>query len=325
MRNPDFSKKIIFSGLAMLILLMASTSNLDYVFNKVGIDRMANNYLHDATKRAVTTFAVAKSINAGISVLKNSSANAGVGVAGISAGIGHALDPIDNQIEQFASIMLLSTVSLMIQNILINIGNVIGLKIFLSISMIILLIGIWLKNTIKYDLVSLSYKLICVSLLIKFTIPFIVVSSGLSYDYFLDKKYNEAIGHLEKSKDTVASINFNETNSDKKTGIVDYLKESLSSATNILDIKSQIQNLVTIGSKWSDYIITLIAVFIMQTILIPLVVLYGLIKLFKALVDPAMANKMLIKFKETTINIENSQDMHEANKIHSGKELPSSI
>jgi hypothetical protein len=289
MKVSDFIKKIIWSIVALFVLWLSFTSTLDHLLGQSdfigGLDRKASQYLSDATKRAATAFVIARGINAAISVIQNSSVNAQPGGVGVTAGIGQILDPVDDLVEQFSSIMLLSTVSLGIQKILIDIGNAVGFKILLSISMLIIILGIWLDTILKLNLISLGYKLLMVSILVRFIVPTIAVASGASYDQFLSVKYTEAIGELEKSRGEISDINFVENSSNKDPGVWDKLKETYAEVVNAIDIKARLKRLSDLASNWSDYIFSLMEVFIIQTILVPLIVLYGMIKLFKAIAD----------------------------------------
>lgn len=297
MKSSGFIKKIVLSMAALLMLILSFTSTLDHILGKSGfiggLDRKANQYLNDATKRAATAFVIARGINAIISIIQNTSVNAQPGGVGVTAGIGQILDPVDDLVEQFSSVMLLSTVSLGIQRILIDMGNVVGFKILLSISMLILISGIWLDSLLKLNFISLGYKLLMISLFVRFLIPTMALVSGSSYDHFLSVKYTEAMDGLEKSRDDISDADFVDNNPNKGSGILDKVKETYSGVMNAIDIKARLKRISDIASTWSDYIFSLMEVFIIQTILVPLFVLYGMIKLFKTMADPNIVSNML--------------------------------
>jgi len=67
----------------------------------------AKTYIDDSLKSAVVTYATLRSLNAGISVIQESSISLSVGIGGDIA-IGQALDPINDAIERFSDMVTLS-------------------------------------------------------------------------------------------------------------------------------------------------------------------------------------------------------------------------
>ena len=77
----------------------------------VGWDRPATVEYADATfKRALVAFGVARGINAAISVLQESEVRVGVGV-GASVKPGQALDPVNDLVERFSWVMLVTSIA----------------------------------------------------------------------------------------------------------------------------------------------------------------------------------------------------------------------
>ena len=79
-------------------------------------DHAADTYAEDALKRALVTFAAARTLNGVISVVQSTE----VGV-GVTVSVGQILDPINDLVEQFSSVMLVAASSLGLQNVLLTI------------------------------------------------------------------------------------------------------------------------------------------------------------------------------------------------------------
>ena len=147
---------------------------------------------------ALVTFAIARAFNATISLLQDSEISISPWGVGATLAVGELLDPINDIVERFSWVMLISTTSLGIQKILMEIGVWFGIKILISFSMAIILIGIWIPRISNVSLMSLGYKLIIVAIVIRFCIPLIAVASDKVYDLFLKDKYAEATQSLEE-------------------------------------------------------------------------------------------------------------------------------
>ena len=95
----------------------------------------SKNYIDTTLKDAVVTYAVLRSLNAGVSVIQKSSVTVGVGLEGNIA-IGEALDPINDAIERFSDMITLSVWVLGSQKALYEISGtnfMLFLVIFLAI------------------------------------------------------------------------------------------------------------------------------------------------------------------------------------------------
>jgi hypothetical protein len=127
----------------------------------------------------------------------------------------------------------------------------------------------------------LGCKLIVISIVIRFGIPVVAVSSGKIYDLFLRDKYEESTRSLEKIRGEIENSGLIQEDAMEKdeAGFLDNLKDKYQNLTGTMDIKSRLSALKDSVSNAVEYIINLIIVFVLQTILIPLLVLWALVKL----------------------------------------------
>ena len=289
MKNLSFNadrKKLLISLVVLLIGILAYTSVIDKVFQKTflsKLDAAGNEYFDDAMTRAVYTFAVVRGLNGLISVIQGTDVAISPAGIGVQLAVGEVLDPVNDLIERFSLIMLLSTTSLGIQKILLEMGVWFGFKILLSLSMLILLIGIWTSHIFpKLNLMPLGYKLLLISLVIRFCIPAVALISESMYTLFLEKQYTESLKSLEKVnqeiKDTDIIDEGGKTPKDDP-GYWDALKKVYKDTKDAIDIRGKIIFLKEKISDYAKYIINLMIVFLLQTVIIPLCVLWGLIRL----------------------------------------------
>jgi hypothetical protein len=134
----DPKKKLILIALFIALSILAATAVLDRPLE--GMDERAANYLNRTMLKAGMTFAVARGLNGIVSVIQESRIGFDFIVSGDLA-LFELLDPVNDLIEKFSTIMLVSTVSLGIQKILMEIGRWVGIKILFTSSFLLLLAG----------------------------------------------------------------------------------------------------------------------------------------------------------------------------------------
>ncbi|QTA88383.1 hypothetical protein [Desulfonema magnum] len=284
MQLKQIHKKVLLSAVVLVIGVLSYTSLLDALFQKKffkELDEKGNIYFDEAIKRAIYTFAIVRGINGVISVAQGTDIAVSPAGIGVQLAVGEALDPVNDLVERFSWVMLVSITSLGIQKILMEMGTWFGFKILLSFSMVIIFIGIWMSRFSKINLVSAGYKLILVSVVIRFCIPATAIVSEKTYNLFLKKKYTESVQSLEEVsreiKDTSQAQQDDKSKADDP-GYLDTLKTMYENTKEIVDIKKKISFLKDKISKYATYTMNLIIVFLLQTVIIPVLVLYALIR-----------------------------------------------
>jgi hypothetical protein len=277
-------KRVLLSIIVIIIGIMSYTATLDNVIEKTYIselDARGSDYLDEALKKSVFTFAIVRGINGLISVIQGTYVAVTPAGLGVTLAAGEILDPLNDIIERFSWVMLISSTSLGIQKVLMEIGIWFGFNVLICFSMIILLTGIWIPKIHNINFKALGYKLVLISIIIRFGIPVTAVSSGKIYDLFLKDKYEKSTESLERIKGEIEASNLVEDNLKQKkdSGILDSLKDKYQNFTDSIDIKDRLSALKDSVSNAVEYIINLIIVFVLQTIIIPLLVLWALVKL----------------------------------------------
>jgi hypothetical protein len=136
-------------------------------------DKFTKNYINQSLKSSLITYALARSLNAGISVIKNSSIEAGAFVSGNLA-IGEVVDPINDAVERFSTLLTNSLWILGSEKILYEISK---LKGFVILIIALAFLNIFINN-------SILKKLILVLLFLRIYMPI----SALMF-YYLEKNY----------------------------------------------------------------------------------------------------------------------------------------
>ncbi len=240
------------------------------------IDDNAKKLVDESFKQSVIVFGSAKALNAVISLAQGTELN----LPFVIVAVGEILDPINDLVEQFSLVMLVSMVSLGIQKILLNFvtNDIYNYVLFASI----IIFNFWLFKRFSNDekLRDLFFKITFILLFLRFAIPMIGYVNEVSYNYFVKPQYNiEELNHdILKVKDDVSKIN-QETITQKDSSFFNKVMEKFDSSyyeKKVNEYKNAVDNS-------SQYIIDLIIVFIFQTILLPIIFLFLLYSFVKSI------------------------------------------
>ncbi len=285
MTNSGNKKKIVVTIALALIAALAATSALDFIFNQSlgrGLDDPARRYFEESFNRAIYTFAVVRGVNGIISVIQGTDIAVSPAGVGVHMAVGEVLDPVNDMVERFSWVVLVSTTSLGLQRLLMEIGAWLGIKVFLAISMVVILIGVWTPGGFGASLISLGYRLALISLVIRFCIPAIAVASDKIYDLFLEKNVTDSSNALEQIKKDLTESELMMSEGGQGAGDAGYLERLqglYDNAKDVLSAKEKIDELKNRLAHYARYTINLIIAFILQTIVIPLLVFWALIRL----------------------------------------------
>jgi hypothetical protein len=153
-------------------------------------DDYSKTYINDSLQGAVVAYAGARTLNAGISVLQ--STDVGVGFASIT--IGQSLDPINDLIEDFSSLLKWAIGSLLIQKILLNVISDLGFNLLLSGA------GLWLiVDLIWPSRFSIQVRKFVLSILvIRFALVAAVLCNSLVDQLYLERELTQNIAAINE-------------------------------------------------------------------------------------------------------------------------------
>ncbi len=259
------------SILLLLLILFSYSAGMDgYLKSRflVSVENQAVQYLNKTSKEAAVSFLIARSANALISVAQSVNLSAGALVSG-NISPGEFLDPINDMVERFSMIMLISTVSLGIQRILMDIGNWIGFSRLFPVGLLILLASLWIRGNKSATLQSIGIKILIIAIVIRIGIPCAAFLGSRIDAYRLDSIYNESSRELNATYDELDI-----------------------SLEDIKSIKSKIETIRARTEETIGHFINLIVVFTIRTILIPIITLWGLM----ALLGDIIGGKRVFRF-----------------------------
>lgn len=258
------------AGRALAILLVAAAVACSWL---PSIERIADEQVAAGLKRAVISFAAAKTLNAAISVAQGTEiALQPVGV-GLTLTVGQILDPLNDLVEQFASLMLMASVAFGVQKALLAIGG--QWQISAAVSIVAVL---WALFYLRGRAPPWLSRMLFVLIVIRLAVPAITIGSDWVYERFFADSYQQAQEALDVISANASKPVIQVPEDAKDKSIWDRVK-GWGDAGGLLDVKARVAQLREAVDKATDHIIDLMVVFVMQTIVIPIVLLWALFKL----------------------------------------------
>lgn len=265
--------------LSLLILLLAVLAWRGVV------DDLGRDYTQAGLARALLTFGVARGLNGVISVAQGTEvAIEPVGI-GVVLAPGQILDPVNDLVERFSWIMLASATSLGMQKVLLEIMAWPGLTLVLGALLAATLILVWWPRPLAGGIARVIYRLALVLLILRFAIPLIAIGNELLYDVFLEPQYSASRAQLEQTVDVIGDINRQAvppTDAETSTSWLDSAKRAYASAADAMNVERRIESFRQAAADVSEHAINLIVVFVLQTILFPLLFLWLMLHAIKA-------------------------------------------
>ena len=263
------SKKVLQPLLILLILTLLVVNFLPQT------QKNSQKFLDASFERAFVSFAIAKSLNALISVAQGTELAATPAGLGVVFAAGQALDPFNDMVERFSWVMLASTVSIGIQKIILMMSSSIMIQLLFALFALLLLIALILK---RKELFLNSLKFFLFLAILRFSIPLLALGNEALYQAFLAPSYNKATKELQQTQEETKGLI---QSKEPEEGWLGKVKEVFSDTMDTLNVKKQLLSLKESLDKSFKELLVLITIFIMQTIITPLVFLYIFVKLLK--------------------------------------------
>ena len=232
------------------------------------LDGLAEQTTEDGLKRALATFAAARAMNAAISVLQSATVSVQLGAGG-SIQVGAVLDPVDDLVEQFSALMLGSTLSFALQRLLIEVFAAWPVAAVLT-----LLFLAWgalglSSHRVPGWLPRIALGLLC----LRMAVPAAGLGSELSYRLLFADRYRDSQAQIESAQIPAANV-------PAEAGLAERIKAWWAQGA---DWAKKIEALKEVAGKWVDHMVRLAALFILQTVVLPLLFLWAMLWLYRTL------------------------------------------
>lgn len=279
----DFSlpKPVKYSLMALAVVLMVAVSIMK------PIDNSSQSQLDSALTRAMIGFGLARTLNGVISVAQGTEFAVQPAGVGVNFSPGEILDPINDLVERFSWVMLLATSSLGVQKILLEVSSWAGISVLLAGAGLFFLLT-RMRNSSVARMADIAGKLLLVMLLVRFLIPVGSLANDWVYKQFLQPRYEQSSAQLEIASNRIREISTRQTQPEQSDGsLKDRAKKFYSSMTSKFDFDGMLDDYKNSAENVSEHAINLIVVFMLQTIVFPLLFLYLIYRLFRTVLLPS--------------------------------------
>lgn len=282
------------------------------------ISNAAAAYVDDGLKRSLVSFASARALNGVISVLQGTQFVAEPLGFGVVLTLGEILDPINDMVEAFSSVMLTASVAFGIQKLLLTIGSNTMVSTFITGVAVVWAVLFWWGSAPNW----LS-RLLAVLLFVRFVMPVTMIGSGYVFDQFSKHEYQqgqaslvgtaESLNVLRQDVDVanaqppaqpepsvVTATPVVESPGEKHRkgwwdSVIDRVRETVDDVKTTTSktkdamlngfgsargaLRAKLEAMSVAAERAAENMIRLIVIFLMQTIVVPIILFWGLYRL----------------------------------------------
>ena len=240
------------------------------------IDLPATAKVDAGLKRALISFATARALHGVLSVVQGTQFSAQPLGVGVSLTPGQLLAPVNDLVKNFSDFMLAASVAFGIMKISIAIGAYWPVSAALTVTAM----GWgWLYLRRQRSTIWLS-RIFVVLLMVRFAIPLAVLGTDVLWQKFLAADY--ASTQLAVDGAAGQAVRLNPPAAVNGT-FLERVKEWVANTT---DVKARFEDIKQTTERVTEHIVKLMAIFLLQTLIIPLLLLWGLYAIFKGVMAP---------------------------------------
>ena len=266
---------MVISKMKATILFVSLAAILFFAWAKP-IDNFAKKQVDAGFKRAVISFATARGLGAIISVAQGTDVSAQPGGIGVKFAPGQILHPLADLVAKFSDLMLTVTIIFGAMKVLLVIGGNSGVSIAVTV---VTVLWLWFYWRGRIPPLWLS-RLAIILLLIRFSVPVTMAGSDAVYEMFMADEYKTSQSSLDASTGMLRSQDYTTTNANADSSWLERAKEWVASKLNV---KAHIESMKEAVNRMVEHIINIIVVFMLQTIVIPLVFFWALYRVVTAM------------------------------------------
>jgi hypothetical protein len=241
------------------------------------LEAPASQTLDATMKKAFVTFATARALNAGISLLQSGQVSVQA-VGGVSFKPGEVLDPLNDLVEQFSNVMLGATVALGVQKILLSVGAYWILPpLVAAVAALWIVFSVFGRTSPRWVM-----QLFVLLLMVRFAVPVAMLGTQALSDTFLKPEYERSQLALDQMKGKSEAAG--QTGAAAEQGFWDKLKGVVSDAGGM---RERVAELRDAAGELAERVTMLIVVFLLETMAFPLAILWLFFVTAKTVLRPA--------------------------------------
>ena len=253
------------------------------------IDQKASADYEQLFQRAFVTFALARTINGVISVVQGTEVALQPAGVGVTLTPGEILDPVNDLVERFSWVMMGATISLGIQNVLLDVSAWWLIQLLMTALAAWLLIRLWYpgENPGKYNLIL--KRVFLMLLFIRFAVPVMLIANDLLYQQFLEQRYQQSTEVITRAGEELESLSAQadaEIAEEADSGMLESISRAWNNTVDSVDMSARLDRMQERAGEVIEHLIELSVVFVLQTGLLPVAFLWLFLQVIKRLFRP---------------------------------------
>ena len=272
----------LLAALMVAVVLLSSFST---------VDRYAEQEYESLFERALITFALARTLNGVISAVQGTELALQPAGVGVTLTPGEVLDPVNDLVERFSWIMLGATLSLGVQQILLDIGQWWGMKLLVAMLCLGWLWYAWRRRPVeerdRLRLDRFLVRALVVVLFLRFAVPLAMIANEAVYALFLESKYQESTQVIEAAGAELEQVTVEpDLPEEGEVGILESIGRTFSSTADSFDFEDRLDEISERASELIEHLLQLGVVFIFQTGILPIAFLWLFLRSLSLLLKP---------------------------------------
>ncbi len=254
------------------------------------LDQRAEGSYQQSLQRALVTFGLARALNGVISVLQGTEVAVEPAGVGVTFTPGQLLDPLNDLVERFSWLMLVASVSLGVQQTLLAMSGWWGLRLIVTLAAVGVLAAQFSSPTSRWRTAALRFLVLAA--LLRLAMPLMLIANDALYQVFMREDYEAAAAIVEQTTDELSVLAEQSPQGvDPDQGWFDSMRQWFGDKAEQWNLAERVAAFQQRLAGTTEQLLRLSAVFLLQTLLLPLATLWLFAKggrlLFRWLLPPA--------------------------------------
>lgn len=243
------------------------------------LDGPAGDKIDAGLKRALVSFATARALNGVISVAQGTELSLQPAGVGATLAPGQLLDPLNDLVERFSDLMLGASVLFGAQKVLLGVGSYWPISSLLTLAAVAWAWA-WLRRRPVDPWLS---RLLVLALMLRFAVPAVTLGTDLVWQQFLAEDYRVSQQAIDATTSDAARRDPTAQADAAPQGLLEQLRRWFAHNT---DVRARFDELGQALERATEHLIRLMVVFVLQTVVVPAVLLWAMWNWTRSLFEP---------------------------------------
>ncbi len=249
------------------------------------LDEGARQATDRVFRQALVTYAAARSLDAAVSLAEGTELALEPGGVGVTISAGEILEPIDDLVEQFSTLMLVSATSLGIQSLLVRASAWGPLVLLMVVFLLARVVVAFVPERVPAPLARVVTAGTVLLLVARFAVPAYALGTSLLFERVLQPGQEEAVAALESAGADVRAMD--QLDEERPApGLVGRVSDWFAGAMERLDVSERVEAMRERVTDAVEHLMHLLVVFTLQTIVLPLAFLWILGRVIARATEP---------------------------------------